>query len=50
MDDTECVKEKESLTYKKLVSFAYQVARGMEYLAAKMVCILVKNDIFLDLC
>lgn len=31
-------KEKKTLTQKDLVSFAYQVARGMEYLASRRVC------------
>lgn len=38
-------KDKKTLTQKDLVSFAYQVARGMEYLASRRVCtyILKKN-------
>jgi len=32
--------EHASLTYKDLVSFGYQVARGVEYLASKLVCII----------
>jgi serine/threonine protein kinase len=31
------LKEKKTLTQKDLVSFAYQVARGMEYLASRRV-------------
>lgn len=34
------VKEKKTLTQKDLVSFAYQVARGMEYLASRRVSLL----------
>lgn len=34
------VKEKKTLTQKDLVSFAYQVARGMEYLASRRVIFL----------
>ncbi|KAL0819285.1 hypothetical protein ABMA28_008523 [Loxostege sticticalis] len=33
--DTEPLKEKKTLTQKDLVSFSYQVARGMEYLASR---------------
>lgn len=33
------LKERQALTQKDLVSFAYQVARGMEYLASRKVCI-----------
>lgn len=34
---TEDLKEKKTLTQKDLVSFSYQVARGMEYLASRRV-------------
>jgi serine/threonine protein kinase len=33
------LKEKKTLTQKDLVSFAYQVARGMEYLASRRVSV-----------
>ena len=35
------LKEKKTLTQKDLVSFAYQVARGMEYLASRRVSLVV---------
>lgn len=34
----EDLKDKKTLTQKDLVSFSYQVARGMEYLASRRVC------------
>lgn len=34
---TEDLKNKRTLTQKDLVSFSYQVARGMEYLASRRV-------------
>lgn len=34
----EDLKDKRTLTQKDLVSFSYQVARGMEYLASRRVC------------
>lgn len=42
--ETECsLKEKKYFTEKELVSYAYQVARGMEYLASRRVSILFIN-------
>jgi serine/threonine protein kinase len=35
------LKEKKTLTQKDLVSFAYQVARGMEYLASRRVSLVI---------
>jgi serine/threonine protein kinase len=40
-------KEIKTLTQKDLVSFAYQVARGMDYLASRKVCQFFQNYIFL---
>lgn len=40
------MKEKKALTQKDLVSFAYQVARGMEYLASRRVRLSSSNIIF----
>lgn len=37
IDNDQDKKDKETLTQKDLVSFAYQVARGMEYLASRRV-------------
>lgn len=44
------VKEKKTLTQKDLVSFSYQVARGMEYLASRRVSKTIKRFISLFTC
>ena len=37
-DYEEPLLQEKTLTEKELISFAYQVARGMEYLSSRMVC------------